>query len=164
MPPADLLAAASSPIFVRLSYSLEAAMTELVLRRIGLGVLCLLGLQVSVQAAELGASGPIRMESVTIGERSTEIFVRFDRPISHERSSLLLLLNGKTVETIHPRLEAAPNVLFARIVTPARGNYVLRWTICPQGSNDRYDGEFPFTIGHVTPHEGGDSQPNSHAE
>src|SRR5712691_7025653 len=126
MPIADLLAATPSPILRASQLSREAAMIELVLRRIGFGLLCLLGIQVFAQAAELDTPSPLRMESVTIGERSTEIVMRFDRPINHAGSSLLLLLGGKVVETIHPRLEAAPNVLFARIVTPARGDYVLR--------------------------------------
>ena len=86
------------------------------------------------------------MESVTINEKSTEIVIKFDRPISHERSSLVLVLKGKIVDTLHPRLQAEPNVLFARIVTPGSGDYLVRWIVCPQGSNDRYDGEFTFTI------------------
>jgi hypothetical protein len=24
-----------------------------------------------------------------------------------------------------------------------------RWTVCPEGSDDRYEGEFPFAVGHV---------------
>ena len=86
------------------------------------------------------------MESVTINEKSTEIIVKFDRPISHERSSLVHLLKGKIVDTLHPRLQAEPNVLFARIGTHESGDYLVRWVVCPQGSNDRYDGEFTFTI------------------
>src|SRR5260370_35126061 len=91
------------------------------------------------------------MESVTIGARGTEVFIQFDRPISHERSTLFLVHNGKVIETIHLRLEASPKVLFARIQTPTQGPYVLRWTVCPQGSNDRYKGEIPFTGGKVAP-------------
>jgi hypothetical protein len=104
------------------------------LRRLALGVLCVLGLQSTPQAGQQNRTEPVRMESVTIGERGTEIFVRFDRPISHERSSLFRLLNGKIVETIHPRLQAAPTVMFARIVTPVPGEYLERWTVRPQGS------------------------------
>ena len=58
-----------------------------------------------------------------------------------------LVRDGKVVATVHPRLEAQPNVLFARIQTPMTGRYIVRWTVCPEGSNDRYDGEFPLTIG-----------------
>jgi hypothetical protein len=113
---------------------------------IAVGALCLLGFQAHSQTAELDTTRPLRMEGVTIDERGTEVFIQFDRPISHERSSLFLVHDGKIVETIHPRLEASPKVLFARIATPMSGAYMLRWTVCPQGSNDRYDGEFTFTI------------------
>src|SRR5260370_40295964 len=104
------------------------------------------------------------MESVTIGARGTEVFIQFDRPISHERSTLFLVHNGKVIETIHPRLEASPKVLFARIQTPTQGAYVLRWTVCPQGSNDRYDGEIPFTVGQVAASADEARQPRSRAE
>ena len=130
-------------------------------REIALAVLCLLGLQAHAQAAEPGTTRPLRMESVTIGERGTEVFIQFDRRISHERPSLFLVHNSKVIEAIHPRLEASPKVLFARIQTPMAGAYVLRWTVCPQGSNDRYDGEFPFTVGQVAASAGVPRQPRA---
>jgi len=131
---------------------------------IALAVLCLLGFQAHAQTAEPDTTRPFRMESVTIGERGSEVFVQFDRPISHERSSLFLVHNGKVIETIYPRLEASPKVLFARIQTPTPGTYVLRWTVCPQGSNVRYDGEFPFTVGQVATSAGEPRQPRSRSE
>src|SRR6266851_9242958 len=149
MPSSGLLAPPPLSTLVCLTRSLEAVMMAQHFRGIAVGVLCLLGLQAHAQTAELDKTRPLRMESVTIGERGTEVFVQFDRPISHERSSLFLVHDGKVVETIHPRLEASPKVLFARIPTPMSGAYVLRWTVCPQGSNDRYDGEFPFKVGEV---------------
>jgi hypothetical protein len=149
MPSSGLLARRRATMFAVLTCSLEAVMTARHLQGIALGVLCLLAFHVQAQTAEPDNKRPLRMESVTIGERGTEVLVRFDRPISHERSTLFLVRNGKVVETIHPRLEAAPTVLFARIQTPTPGAYVLRWTVCPQGSNDRYDGEFPLAVGNV---------------
>jgi hypothetical protein len=159
MPSSGLLAPPPSSRLVCLTRSLEAVMLAQHFRGIALGVLCLLGFQAHAQTAEREATRPLRMESVTIGDRGTEVFVQFDRPISHERSSLFLVHNGKVIETIRPRLEASPKVLFARIHTPTPGAYVLRWTVCPQGSNDRYDGEFPFTIGQVATSAGERRQP-----
>src|SRR5262249_33701461 len=127
----------------------EAAMAARHLRVIVSVVLCFLSLQTHAETAALKANEPIRLESVTIGERSTELLIRFDRPISHGQSWISLVRQGKVVATIYPRLEAAPNVLFARIQTPGPGNYMVRWTVCPEGHNDRYDGEFPFTVGRV---------------
>ena len=125
-------------------------MVALLLRVIALVVVCSLSLQAHAQTAEQKSPGPLRLESVTIGERATEILLRFDRPISHEQSWLSLVRDGKIVTTLHPRLEAAPNVLFTRIRTPAAGNYVVRWTVCPEGGTDRYNGEFPLMVGEAT--------------
>jgi acetyl esterase/lipase len=116
---------------------------------IAVGVLCLLSLQSHAQSTKPDATTFIGLQSVTIGERGTELLLRFDRPINHARSWISLIQDGRIVETVHFRLEAAPNVLFARIQTPAPGNYIVRWTVCPEGSDDRYEGEFPFTVGHV---------------
>jgi hypothetical protein len=122
-------------------------MTARYLATITLFILGLLSHQSHAQTTAAKATGPVRMESATISGRGTELLVRFDRPISHERSWLTLVRDGKVVLVMHPRLGAAPNVLFARIQTPLPGNYIVRWTVCPEGSNDRYDGEFVFTIG-----------------
>jgi methionine-rich copper-binding protein CopC len=119
------------------------------LRVIALVVSCTFGPPSHAQMMTSKAK-PIQMESVAIGELGTELLVRFDRPISHDQSSLSLVRDGKVVATLHPRLQAAPNVLFVRIPTPTAGNYLVRWTVCPEGGNDRYDGEFPFTIGDAT--------------
>jgi hypothetical protein len=164
MPSSGLLAPPSLSTLACLTRSLEAVMMAQHFRGIALAVLCLLGFQAHAQTAEREATRPLRMESVTIGDRGTEVFVQFDRPISHERSSLFLVRDGKVIETIHPRLEASPKTLFARIHTPTPGAYVLRWTVCPQGSNDRYDGEFPFTIGQIAASAGAPPQARSRAQ
>jgi hypothetical protein len=150
--------------FGHLILSMEAVTMAQHSRAIALAVLCWLGLQAHAQTADRDTPRPLRMESVTISERGTEVLLQFDRPISHERSTLFLVLNGKVIETIHPRLEASPKVLFARIQTPTPGAYVLRWTVCPQGSNDRYDGEFPFSVGQLATSGGESRQPRSRAE
>jgi hypothetical protein len=124
-------------------------MTARYLRAIAVGALCLLPLQSHAEWAKPDEPTSIGLQSVTIDERGTELMLRFDRPISHARSWLSLVHDGRIIETIHFRLETAPNVLFARIRTPAPGNYIVRWTVCPEGSDDRYEGELPFTVGHV---------------
>jgi hypothetical protein len=124
-------------------------MTARYLRAIAVGVLCMLSLQSHAQSTKPDTKTSIGLQSATIGERGTELLLRFDRPINHVRSWLSLIYDGRIVEIIHFRLEAAPNVLFARIQTPAPGNYIVRWTVCPEGSDNRYEGEFPFAVGHV---------------
>ncbi len=124
-------------------------MTARYLRAIAVGALCLASVQSHAESAGPDAAVSIGLQSVTIGERGTELMLRFDRPISHAKSWLSLIHDGRIIETVHFRLETAPNVLFARIRTPAPGNYIVRWTVCPEGSDDRYDGELPFTVGPV---------------
>ena len=122
-------------------------MTARQLRIIALGVLCLLGLPAHSQSTKPDARTSISLQSVTIGERGTELLLRFDQPINHVTSWLSLVRDGQIIKTVHFRLESAPNVLFARIQTPAPGSYIVRWTVCPAGGNDRYEGELPFTVG-----------------
>ena len=64
---------------------------------------------------QAGCPTSIGLHSVTIGDRGTELLLRFDRPINHVTSWLSLVRDGQIVETVHFRLETAPNVLFARI-------------------------------------------------
>jgi hypothetical protein len=115
------------------------------LRALAAGLVCLSSLQPHAQER----TSSIGLQSVTIGERGTDLVLRFNRPISHVRSWLSLVRGGQVIETVHFRLETAPNVLFARIRTPAPGSYIARWTICPEGSDERYEGEIPFTVGHA---------------
>jgi hypothetical protein len=138
----------AAPILFSLTPSSEAPMIVRYLRAAVavVGILCLLALQVRAQTATHEEATDISLQSVAIGDRGTEFLLRFNRPISHTRSQLTLFRDGRIVETIHFRLESAPNVLFARIRTPAPGDYVIRWSVCPEGSEDRYDGEIPLTV------------------
>ena len=79
-----------------------------------------------------------------IGGRSSAFYVRFDRPVDHEDSQLAIKQNGKIVEILSPRLESAPDVLFARAPTLAPGSYKLHWLV---GGSPQFDGEIPFTVG-----------------
>ena len=107
--------------------------------------LCLIGLQLHGHAAETVATVPASTTSVSIGARTTEFYVHFDQPINHALSSLVVIRDGQVVATRNARLDAAPNVLFARVPTPPSGRYVLRWTFCPAGTEEKYSGEVTFT-------------------
>ncbi len=81
-----------------------------------------------------------------IGGRSSAFFVRFDRPVDHTDSRLAILKSGRVVEILHPRLESAPEVLFARAPTLPPGDYTLQWRVgMPPGSGP-LEGEIPFTV------------------
>lgn len=78
-----------------------------------------------------------------IDGRSSAFYVRFDRPVDHGDSRLAVLRDGKVIEILHPRLESAPEVLFARAPTLPPGRYALHWRV---GGAPRLEGEIPFTV------------------
>ena len=82
--------------------------------------------------------------NTVVGARSTGFYVRFDRPVDHEDSRLAIKQDGRIIEVLHPRLESAPDVLFARAPTLKPGRYSLHWVV---GGAPRFDGEIPFTVG-----------------
>ena len=86
--------------------------------------------------------------SAVMDGRSTEFFVRFDKPVDHIRSTLAITRDGKVVERLTPRLESAPNVLFARAPTLAPGDYALHWSVKTMSGEDLIDGNIAFSVGH----------------
>ena len=82
--------------------------------------------------------------NAVIGPRSSGFYVRFNRPVDHEDSRLSIKQDGRIIEVLHPRLESAPDVLFARAPTLQPGRYSLPWIV---GGESRFDGEIPFTVG-----------------
>jgi methionine-rich copper-binding protein CopC len=105
----------------------------------------------------LGALAPARAEEVhvvqstpaasaVIGGRSSEFLVRFDRPVDHVHSTLAITRDGKLVERLPPRLESAPEVLFARAPTLPAGDYKLHWSVHTITDVDAIQGDIPFTI------------------
>ena len=84
--------------------------------------------------------------NAVIARRSSEFFVRFDRPIDHVHSTLDVMRDGKSVERLHPRLESAPEVLFARMATLPAGDYMLHWAVRTMTKVDVIQGDIPFTV------------------
>jgi methionine-rich copper-binding protein CopC len=81
-----------------------------------------------------------------IGEPGSSFYVRFDRPIDHIHSSLSIWRAGQLVERLQPRLESAPEVLFARAPTLPPGEYQLRWAVRTMQDIKVVQGDIPFTI------------------
>ncbi len=82
--------------------------------------------------------------NAVIGPRSSGFYVRFSRPVDHGDSRLAIKQDGRIIEVLHPRLESAPDVLFARAPTLQPGRYSLHWVV---GGNPQFDGEITFTVG-----------------
>jgi methionine-rich copper-binding protein CopC len=85
-------------------------------------------------------------DKARIESRSDGFFVRFDRPVDHVRSSLVIRRDGKTVQTLHPRFKAAPEVLFARVPALEPGNYALGWTVTALDGVSVISGEIAFSV------------------
>jgi methionine-rich copper-binding protein CopC len=84
--------------------------------------------------------------SAVIQGRSSEFFVRFDRPVDHIRSTLEITHDGKLVERLTPRLESAPEVLFARAPTLPEGSYKLHWAVRTIAGTEVVQGDVPFSV------------------
>jgi len=84
--------------------------------------------------------------NTTINGRSTAFSVRFDRPVDHIRSVLVVKRDGEVVETLQPRLQSAPQVLFARAPTLPPGKYQLYWQVRTVADVETREGEIPFTV------------------
>ncbi len=81
-----------------------------------------------------------------IGRKSSAFFVRFDRPIDHIKSTLVIKQGDKVIERLHPRLESSPQVLFASAPTLPPGQYMLHWTVITLQGTKAIAGDIPFQV------------------
>ena len=81
-----------------------------------------------------------------IGRRSSEFFVRFDRPVDHIKSRLIIRQGDRVIDTLHPRLESTPEVLFARAPTLPAGDYLLHWSVVTLQGAQVVEGGIPFKV------------------
>jgi methionine-rich copper-binding protein CopC len=73
--------------------------------------------------------------------------VRFDGPVDHRQALLSITgADGKEVSTLHPLLDAAPNVLFASGPRLAAGDYQLHWVVRSIPDGDISSGFVPFKV------------------
>jgi methionine-rich copper-binding protein CopC len=84
--------------------------------------------------------------SAVIGRRSSEFFVHFDRPVDHRHSTLDIERDGTVVERLQPRLNSAPDVLFARAPTLDAGQYQLHWAVRTLAGSEVTHGLIPFSV------------------
>ena len=108
----------------------------------GLASAALLGALAPARADDVRVMQSMPAASAVIGGRGSEFFVRFDRPVHHIQSTHAITL----VEQLHPRLESAPDVLFARASTLPAGDYKLHWEVRTMAGVDRIKGDIPFTV------------------
>jgi len=73
--------------------------------------------------------------------------VWFNQPVDHINSRLLVKRGDAVVETLVPRLQSNPNVLFARAPTLPPGSYTLHWVVKTIADARIEQGDVPFSIG-----------------
>lgn len=78
--------------------------------------------------------------------RDTGYSVRFDRPVDHEKSRLFITEAGRLIREMHPRLEAAPEVLYGTAVPLPSGEYELHWEVISLSGGEVTTGYVPFTV------------------
>jgi methionine-rich copper-binding protein CopC len=81
-----------------------------------------------------------------IGRKISAFFVHFDRPVDHIKSTLVVKQGDKVIERLHPRLESAPDVLFAAAPTLPPGNYMLHWAVITVQGTKAVAGDIPFDV------------------
>jgi methionine-rich copper-binding protein CopC len=113
---------------------------------IGLSLLGTLAIASGASAQDVRVMESAPKASAVIEGKSSEFYVRFDRPVDHIHSQLTITRNGQLVEKLVPRLESAPEVLFARAPTLPAGDYDLNWRVKTMTGVDVIQGNIPFTV------------------
>ena len=85
--------------------------------------------------------------NAVVDGRTSAFYVRFDRPVDHVRSLLFIKRGDEVIETLQPRLDSAPEVLFARAPTLPPGKYTLHWRVITLTDVRTSEGDIPFTVG-----------------
>jgi methionine-rich copper-binding protein CopC len=123
----------------------------MMLRRLTIAALLMTGLSVPTAYAQTATDDVKVTESepkanAHIGRRSSAFFVRFDRPVDHIKSTLVIKQGDTVIERLHPRLESSPQVLFAAAPTLPPGNYMLHWTVVTIQGTKAISGDIPFQV------------------
>ncbi len=119
------------------------------LRRVvslGLLALCTMALSAAAGAQDVQVLDSAPKARAVIGEPGSAFFVRFDQPVDHIHSRLSIWRDGRLVEHLQPRLESAPDVLFARAPTLPPGDYMLHWAVRTMQDVKVTEGDIPFTV------------------
>jgi methionine-rich copper-binding protein CopC len=97
-------------------------------------------------ADEVRALESMPAANAHIGRKGSAFFVRFDRPVDHRKSALVIKQGDKVIERLHPRLESAPEVLFAAAPTLPPGDYKLHWAVITLQGTKAIEGDIPFKV------------------
>jgi methionine-rich copper-binding protein CopC len=77
---------------------------------------------------------------------ATDYYVRFNQPVDHIHSVLIIKQNGSVVHTLQPRFKTEPEVLFARAPALAAGEYSFHWVVKTLSGVEMIEGENAFSV------------------
>jgi hypothetical protein len=83
---------------------------------------------------------------VIVGHTNAQYVVRFDGPVDHHASRLTITQRDRMVESLTPRLDAAPEVLLAFEPRLPAGEDESHWSAKAMPDGDFSDGSIRFTI------------------
>lgn len=124
----------------------------MILRRLTIAALVMAAAGPLATLSAQQPTGEVRVTESTpaanahIGRKSSAFFVRFDRPVDHIKSTLVIKQGDKVIERLHPRLESAPEVLFAAAPTLPPGDYKLHWAVITVQGTKAIEGDIPFSV------------------
>ena len=105
-----------------------------------------LALPTEVRAQSMRVVETSPAANATIDNRPTGFYVRFDRPVDHVRSTLIIERGREVLQTLHPRLNAAPEVLFAQAPALEPGDYTFAWVVAKLNGGDVERGKVAFSV------------------
>lgn len=111
-----------------------------------LGCFVLSGALVDTHAADLKVLQSRPSPNAVLTSASDGFSIQFSQPIDHINSRLHVKRGTEIVETLVPRLESAPNALFARAPALPNGDYTLHWVVRTMTDAKIEEGDVPFSI------------------
>lgn len=124
----------------------------MILRRLTIAALMMAAVSPLATVGAQQPTGDVRVAesapkaNAHIGRKNSAFFVRFDRPIDHIKSTLVIKQGDTVIERLHPRLESAPEVLFAAAPTLPPGSYMLHWAVITVQGTKAIEGDIPFQV------------------
>ena len=111
-----------------------------------LACLVLSGTLVGARAADLKVLESTPAPNAILTSISDGYSIQFNQPVDHINSRLNIKRGTEIVETLVPRLESAPNALFARAPALPNGSYILHWVVKTGADSKIEEGEVLFSV------------------
>ena len=82
-----------------------------------------------------------------VDHNNAQYVVRFDGPVDHRASRMIIRQGNRVIRTLVPLLDSAPEVLFASGPRLPAGDYQLDWSVKSMPDGDFTNGSLQFKVG-----------------